>query len=245
MSKVHDKFAETLALLKAAKQGAKRELPVWTTYPHMARSGTARPKSSTKSSTKRPFPKGRIAAVYDYCDHSGTLLYQVVRFDPKDFRQRVPKPEGGWRWHLGGIPRVLFRLPQVLDTVGQGGVVVVCEGEKDALAVARLGLCATTCSEGAGAWEESFSETLVGAGLVAVLPDNDQPGRAHATLVAQSLLRHRVPVRVIALPDLSDHGDVSDWLAAGGTAVRLLELIRQTANWNSRGHTLLDHITRE
>jgi len=241
LSKVHDRFAETLAALKAIKQGGKREPPAWTTYPHMSRTGTARPKAPTK----RPFPKGRIVAVYDYCDHVGALLFQVVRFDPKDFRQRVPKPEGGWRWHLGGMPRVLFRLPQVLHTVGQGGLVVVCEGEKDALAVARLGLCTTTCSEGAGAWEQSFSETLVGAGLVAILPDNDQPGRAHAAMVARSLVRHRVAVRVIALPDLPEHGDASDWIAAGGTVVQLLNLIRHTPPWHTPGGTLLDHIAQD
>src|SRR5437016_4764349 len=32
----------------------------------------------------------RIAVTYDYRDESRELLYQVVRFDPKDFRQRRP-----------------------------------------------------------------------------------------------------------------------------------------------------------
>ena len=32
----------------------------------------------------------RIVAEYDYVDEAGELLYQVVRFDPKDFRQRRP-----------------------------------------------------------------------------------------------------------------------------------------------------------
>jgi len=32
-------------------------------------------------------PKGRIVSTYDYRDEGGTLLFQVVRFDPKDFRQ--------------------------------------------------------------------------------------------------------------------------------------------------------------
>jgi hypothetical protein len=37
-----------------------------------------------------------IMAEYDYCDEAGKLLYQVVRYWPKDFRQR--RPEGsGWR----------------------------------------------------------------------------------------------------------------------------------------------------
>lgn len=34
----------------------------------------------------------RIVATYDYQDPSGTLIFQVVRRDPKDFRQRRPDP---------------------------------------------------------------------------------------------------------------------------------------------------------
>jgi hypothetical protein len=30
-----------------------------------------------------------IVAEYDYRDETGDLLFQVVRFEPKDFRQRV------------------------------------------------------------------------------------------------------------------------------------------------------------
>ena len=30
----------------------------------------------------------RIVATYDYTNESGELLYQVVRYEPKDFRQR-------------------------------------------------------------------------------------------------------------------------------------------------------------
>ena len=43
-------------------------------------------------------PKGKIVAVYDYRDADGTLLYQVVRYEPKTFRQRRPDGNGGWIW---------------------------------------------------------------------------------------------------------------------------------------------------
>ncbi len=35
--------------------------------------------------------KPRIVATYDYRDEGGELLFQVVRYEPKDFRQRRPK----------------------------------------------------------------------------------------------------------------------------------------------------------
>src|SRR5690242_14583334 len=42
----------------------------------------------------------REVATYDYRDRDGRLLYQVVRFEPKDFRQRRPNGAGGWVWNL-------------------------------------------------------------------------------------------------------------------------------------------------
>ena len=40
--------------------------------------------------------KPQIVTTYDYRDERKELLFQVVRYDPKDFRQRRPKPGGGW-----------------------------------------------------------------------------------------------------------------------------------------------------
>ena len=42
--------------------------------------------------------KPRMVAAYDYHDETGKLLFQCVRFEPKDFRQRRPDPAkpGGW-----------------------------------------------------------------------------------------------------------------------------------------------------
>src|SRR5690606_38796006 len=36
--------------------------------------------------------KPRIVATYEYRDEASDLLFQVVRFEPKDFRQRRPRP---------------------------------------------------------------------------------------------------------------------------------------------------------
>jgi hypothetical protein len=35
-------------------------------------------------------PKANVVATYDYTDDKGGLLYQVVRYEPKSFRQRRP-----------------------------------------------------------------------------------------------------------------------------------------------------------
>ncbi len=57
---------------------------------------------------------GRIVATYRYTDESGNLLFQVVRNEPKDFRQHRPNGNGGWIWILEGVRRVLYRLPEVI-----------------------------------------------------------------------------------------------------------------------------------
>jgi putative DNA primase/helicase len=97
----------------------------------------------------------RRVATYDYTDEAGALLSQVERLEPKGFRQRRPDGNGGWVWGLGDVRRVLYRLPQVVADKGKR-VVFIVEGEKDADALARLGLLATCNPGGVGmGWRRS------------------------------------------------------------------------------------------
>src|SRR5262249_25543448 len=57
-------------------------------------------------------PKRKIVAEYNYTDESGAVLYQVVRYDPKDFRQRRPDGKGGRSPKVGGVRRVPHRLAE-------------------------------------------------------------------------------------------------------------------------------------
>jgi hypothetical protein len=184
------------------------------------------PPESRNGSPQKGF---NIAATYDYRDRDGVLLYQVVRLDPKGFRQRQPDPKGrdGWSWHLKGVKRVLYRLADVQKAVSEGMAIFVVEGEKDADNLAQLGLVATTNSGGAGKWQKGYAETLAGAEVI-ILPDNDEPGQDHAEKVARSLLGKAKSMKVLNLPDLPPKGDVSDWLAAGGNAEQLLEMAAAT-----------------
>ncbi len=47
------------------------------------------------NSTVESNGKPHIVATYDYRDERGTLLYQSVRYEPKDFRQRRPSGKSG------------------------------------------------------------------------------------------------------------------------------------------------------
>jgi hypothetical protein len=178
----------------------------------------------------------RVVATYDYRDEQAQMLYQVVRYEPKDFRQRRPDGKGGWVWSLASVRRVLYRLPEITRAVADGRVVFVVEGEKDAERLAGLGLHATTNAGGASKWRSEYSDQLRGAQVV-ILPDNDNPGRKHAQQVAQSLHGKAASIKVIELPGLPPKGDVSDWTAAGGTKQKLLELCDQAPPWEPQEAT--------
>lgn len=70
----------------------------------------------------------REKAAYDYKDESVTLLYQVVGYEPKDFRPRRKGPNGEWVYNLEGVRRVLYNLPELVNA----SEVVIVEGEKEA-----------------------------------------------------------------------------------------------------------------
>jgi Toprim-like len=180
-------------------------------------------------------PRQEIAALYDYTDQDGALLFQKVRYIPKRFLQRHPDPSSpdGWAWNLNGTRRVLYRLPEVLARP-ENAAIHLTEGEKDALALADWGLCATTNTEGASKageaqkWREEYTETLRGADVV-IIPDNDEPGRARAEHIARQLDGVAARVRVLVLPNGKD---VSDWRANGGTLGELERLTEAADTWH-------------
>lgn len=178
------------------------------------------PPKEPKATPRRA--KREIVATYDYTDDAGNVLYQAVRFEPKEFRQRQPGADGEWVWNLQGITRVLYALPRLRQTPADQWVYVV-EGEKDADALNGRGLTATTAAMGAGKWRAEYNEPLRDR-RVCILPDNDEPGRKHAEEVARHLAGIAAQVKIIELPNLPPKGDVSDWLAMGHPAAELAAL---------------------
>lgn len=162
----------------------------------------------------------REVATYDYTDAKGGFLFQVVRYEPKTFRQRrrVVRMDGSsagiaWEYNVKGISRVLYRLPKV----AAAEQILLVEGEKDVESLERFGYVAS-CNPGgacthAGKWLKNYTECLDGKRVV-ILPDNDPPGQRHAEIVVEAV-RHRVKeLRIIAVPVGKD---ASDWIAAGAT----------------------------
>lgn len=176
---------------------------------------------------REPF---KFECAYDYHDASGKLIFQAcrgTRGGKKTFLQRQPDGNGDWIWKAPEQP-VLYRLPRLVANVS--GVVFALEGEKDVDAAESLGLIATTSPGGAGKWRARYAESLRNQRVV-IIPDNDKPGEDHAQDVARSLLGVAASVKILRLPGLPPKGDLSDWLAAGGTAEKLHELATECAEY--------------
>jgi hypothetical protein len=166
-----------------------------------------------------------IAATYPYLDEHSKILYETVRYSPKNFKQRVPLGYGNFAWSLKGISRVLRHLPDLLARKLNETIWLV-EGERDDETLRALGLCSTTSAGGSSwRWTTEFIEPLRGAPRAIVLADCDEPGRRAAHARA-TLLASIIPdVRIVDLdPNRVDGFDVSDWIADGHTLDELLYL---------------------
>lgn len=173
----------------------------------------------------------RVVTVYPYRDATGKLVYQLVRYDPKDFE--FQRPDGRplpatRRRHL------LYRLPELLAAESSRTVFVV-EGEKDVDRLWSVGLVAT-CNEGGGGkgkWSAAHSKPLRGR-AVGIIPDYDKTGEEHAQDVARHVQRFASVVKMVCLAYLPQKGDVSDWLDARGTPSRLESLFAEAKPWSSK-----------
>lgn len=170
-----------------------------------------------------------IETTYDYRDEAGKLSFEVVRYAPKDFRQRRPDGAGGWIWNLKGVQLVPYRLPELL-AADHGATVFIAEGEKDVDRLRSLGLVATCNPMGAGKWRDEYSDFLIDREVV-ILPDNDDSGRDHARAVAASLRGKASKIQILELPRLKPKGDVSNWLDAGGTEDQLCQMAEAAPEW--------------
>jgi hypothetical protein len=172
-----------------------------------------------------PRSLGEPVARYPYRDEQGRLLFEVVRFPGKQFRRRRPDPQrpGEYVWNNRGVRPVLYRLPAV-RAADPAEPIFVVEGEKDVDRLTRLGLVATCSPGGAGKWREEYGAALAGRDVI-ILPDNDDPGRAHTEQVAAAVAPHARSVRVVSLPGVPEKGDVSDYLNAGGSVEGIFDLV--------------------
>jgi len=176
----------------------------------------------------KPQEKPQIVATYTY--PSGA---QKLRYSDKHFSWRRPDGKGGWIYNRQGISHSLYIAG------GLTGAVFVCEGEKDADNLHRLGYDTASGEDGAGPgkWRKEYTEQLRGR-LVCIFQDNDDIGRAYAQETAAALYGVASSVQVLDIstvwPNIPEHGDVSDLIVKAGAekACELIaKLIKTTPQW--------------
>ena len=191
-----------------------------------------RPKQNAYGHDQAARPERKLVAEYDYLDENGELLYQSLRYEPKDFRQRRPCPRtGNWLWDLCGVRLVLYRTPEILRQTAK--VVWLVEGEKAADTLARAGLLATCNVGGCGmGWRDEYGVQLRGRRVV-LLPDNDAPGRQLMQKAAGSLLaRGAAGIRYVDLPGRKEHDGADDALLNMGIT-EFMACVQATPEWRA------------
>jgi hypothetical protein len=194
-------------------------------------------------------PKRVIGATYDYTDGNGFLQYQVVRYEPKDFRQRRPQradddprkvDADGFVWNLDGVEHTLYRLPALLRDMREPReeqrTWLITEGEKDCHTLLEWNMAATTNSGGAEHFTEAMAERFRDARDVVIVEDNDDAGAKRTAKIAPMLQAAGAYVRSLAIakfwPECPDKGDITDWRdKGGGTADKLFQILDRLPGW--------------
>ena len=156
-----------------------------------------------------------VLAEYVYYDQNGEYFLKV-RKCRENGKKQFPQYHwdgNGWAKGKPAGPKIPYRLPELI-AAPISALVYFCEGEKDADTLVRIGFVATTSPQGAAAkWDSGLTQYFTDRHVV-ILPDADQPGRAHAQKVAKAIHGVAASVRVVDLfPERHDGSDVSDWIA--------------------------------
>ena len=165
-------------------------------------------------------PERKIVATYNYTDENGGLLFQKLRYEPKEFSQRRRREDGSWDYTMGDVRRVLYNLPEVM--AHKGRALVIVEGEKDADSLIRRGFLATTSPDGSCKWRDEYTQSLEGRHLAVIIPDSDGPGRKHALMVRGAICG--TVIRTVIL-ELQDAKDVTEWFQQGHDSLELKGLM--------------------
>ena len=158
-----------------------------------------------------------LTQTWSYCDKNGKPIGFVCRYQNGDGKKEIVpyfKPKGAsWGAGIDLNPRPLFGLEQ-LEKQPKDKIIFVAEGEKSAMALRWMGLCAVTSLGGAQAAEKSDWSPLTEFRQVYLVPDNDEAGEHYMQTVYKALLKLEPPpfVRVLRLSCEAKGDDIVEWI---------------------------------
>ena len=183
----------------------------------------------------------QIEAVYGYEDAHGALLYEEIKYDKKTSADRfnvrrinkrwkekrnsngkVINSKDKWIYDTKGLELVLYNLLRI-NASDRKKPVFMCEGAKDAKTLANKNLISTAAL--LNDWNKTDTSPLDDRHVI-IMVDNDEAGEMKALKAAHDRYGKSLSVKLLRLPDLNEHGDVTDWFEAGGknTIDRFLSL---------------------
>lgn len=178
----------------------------------------------------------KLAATWQY------ETFTVLRFDlptpagekqRKEFRpvHQVPLgTDGGMGWQGGypSGPRPIYRKKEVESA--RPDLVTIHGGEKAADAATKIGLVAAANAGGEKSTNHTDWSPVLRFGVIAIVIDNDSSGEAFGRLMTAKVRQAKpdADVRIVRLPDLPPKGDIVEWIEAGGTKAKFLELLAET-----------------
>lgn len=167
-----------------------------------------------------PPPLGsKIVNEYNYINEHGEVTYQVLRFEPKTFKQRHFK-DGKTVWGLKDVEPLPYNLPKILEDKDK--TIFIVEGEKDADKLNSLGFLATTNSGGSKNWKPSLNKYFKDRRVI-LISDNDSAGYLHTQTISNHLLSEAESLHFISLEGkVADKGDISDFIDTGGDIEELI-----------------------
>lgn len=124
------------------------------------------------------------------------------------------------KWHkskqFGNAHNKIYPL-SALYKVNDENMLIICEGEKDAVTLNVNGFNAITFTAGAGAVPDNI-EPLRNIKDIVICFDNDEKGKIGASKVAQALLKQNKDrrIRIASFDDKPDRYDVTDLFVDGG-----------------------------
>lgn len=158
--------------------------------------------------TQAPQVPEKVVATYLYQDERGEPVFEVLRLEPKSFRQRK---FGGF--NMEGVDRIPYHLYEM--HLWKDEVCFWVEGEKDADRLMSLAILASTSNGGANNWTDHLADKIPHEFIV-LLPDQNFAGQIYATKVIESFIKRGKTVLCWDPPQI----DVSDFLDTNPKVLR-------------------------